>query len=52
MAAASAAKEALWLRKLMGDLGEECPAPVLINCDSQAALKLLVNPVVSTLQAH
>lgn len=52
MAAASAAKEALWLRKLMGDLGVECAAPVLIHCDSQAALKLLVNPVVSQRSKH
>jgi hypothetical protein len=52
LAAASAAKEALWLHKLMGDFGVECAAPVLIYCDSQAALKLLVNPVVSQRSKH
>jgi hypothetical protein len=52
MAAASAAKEALWLRKLMGDLGVKSTGPVLICCDSQAAIKLLINPVVSTRSKH
>jgi hypothetical protein len=36
----------------MGDFGVECAAPVLIYCDSQAALKLLVNPVVSQRSKH
>jgi hypothetical protein len=36
----------------MGDFGVECATPVLIYCDSQAALKLLVNPVVSQRSKH
>jgi hypothetical protein len=52
MSAASAVKEALWLRKLMVDFGFDCTAPVLISCDNQAALKLLVNPVVSARSKH
>jgi hypothetical protein len=36
----------------MGDFGVECAAPVLIYCDSQAVLKLLVNPVVSQRSKH
>jgi len=52
MSAASAVKEALWLRKLMVDFVFDCTAPVLISCDNQAALKLLVNPVVSARSKH
>jgi hypothetical protein len=52
MSAASAVKEALWLRKLMVDFGFDYTAPVLISCDNQAALKLLVNPVVSARSKH
>lgn len=52
MAASSAAREALWLRKLMIDLGRPCVGPVLINCDNQATLKLLVNPIVSSRSKH
>jgi hypothetical protein len=50
--AASAVKEALWLRKLLIDFGEDCTQPVLIWCDNQAALKLLVNPIVSARSKH
>jgi hypothetical protein len=52
MAAASAVREALWLRKLLGDLGYDCTQPVPILCDNQAALKLLVNPIVSARSKH
>ncbi|MFN7610158.1 MAG: Ty1/Copia family ribonuclease HI, partial [bacterium] len=48
MAAAHAVKEALWLRKVLCafELGSREPVPIL--CDNQAALKLLVNPIVSS----
>lgn len=52
MAASSAVKEALWLRKLMGDLGLGSTEPVLIQSDSQAAIKLLTNPIVSARSKH
>ena len=52
MSAASAVKEALWLRKLMVEFDYDCTGPVLISCDNQAALKLLVNPVVSARSKH
>jgi hypothetical protein len=52
MAAASAVKEGLWLRKLLSDLGRIGAEPVLINGDNQAALKLLGNPVVSARSKH
>ncbi|KAJ9522562.1 hypothetical protein QJQ45_008399 [Haematococcus lacustris] len=46
MAALGAVKEAVWLRKLMQDLGlpDTC---VNIMCDNQAALQLLNNPMAS-----
>jgi hypothetical protein len=50
--AASAVKEALWLRKLLSDFGFDCAQPTLIRCDNQAALKLLVNPIVSQRSKH
>ncbi len=52
MAAAHAVKEALWLRKVLCafELGSREPVPIL--CDNQAALKLLVNPIVSSRSKH
>ncbi|MGQ3285925.1 reverse transcriptase domain-containing protein, partial [Bosea sp. (in: a-proteobacteria)] len=44
MAASSATKEALWLRKLMRDLQLEARC-VQMSCDNQAALQLLHNPM-------
>lgn len=52
MAAASAVKEALWLRKLLCDFTLSSKQPVPILCDNQAALKLLVNPIVSSRSKH
>ena len=51
MAAGFAVKEALWLRKLMKDLGVtvEC---VPIKCDNQGAIKLLRNPIASVRSKH
>jgi hypothetical protein len=52
MSAASAVKEALWLRKLLSDFELMSSEPLLLYCDSQAALKLLVNPIVSVRSKH
>jgi hypothetical protein len=52
MAAASAVREGLWLRKLLCDLDVGARGPVLIHCDSQAAIKLLGNPIVSARSKH
>jgi hypothetical protein len=51
MAAAFAVKEALWLRKLMKDLGQEVPT-MKIYGDNQSALKLLKNPIASSRSKH
>ncbi|PSC72953.1 reverse poly isoform A [Micractinium conductrix] len=46
IAAATAIKEGLWLRKLFQDLGLNLDT-ISIYADSQTALKLLKNPIVS-----
>jgi hypothetical protein len=51
MAASAAAKEALWLRKLLADLGVPV-ATAPISCDSNGALALLHNPVLSERSKH
>ena len=53
MAAAHAVKEALWLKKLMGDLCiSSCAEPVMIYCDNQAAISLLKHPISSQRSKH
>ncbi|KAJ9531774.1 hypothetical protein QJQ45_021923 [Haematococcus lacustris] len=51
MAASNAAKEALWLRKLMRDLQLDASC-VTIGCDNQAALQLLHNPMATSRAKH
>lgn len=51
MAAAYAIKEALWLRTLLTELSMET-GTISINADSQSAIKLLKNPVLSMRSKH
>jgi hypothetical protein len=51
IAAATAIKEGLWMRKLFQDLGQD-PSPIAISGDNQATLKLLKNPIVSNRSKH
>ena len=51
MAAAYAIKEALWLRTLLSDLGQESET-ITIRADNQSAIKLLKNPVFSMRSKH
>ncbi|KAJ9513725.1 hypothetical protein QJQ45_015476 [Haematococcus lacustris] len=51
MAASGAVKEAVWLRKLMQDLGLPGTC-VNLMCDNQAALQLLNNPMASARSKH
>ena len=51
MAAASAIKEALWLRQLLHDLTLDTDTTT-IKADSQSAIKLLKNPVFSMRSKH
>ena len=47
-----AAKEAIWLRKLLCDLGVAMPATIKIMADNQSAIKLANNPVTSVRSKH
>jgi len=51
MAASSATKEALWLRKLMSDFGEQSSG-LLLHCDNQASLNQLKFPASSAESKH
>jgi hypothetical protein len=51
MSAASAVKEALWLKKLLTALGRDV-APVHMFCDNQAAIKLIKHPIASMRSKH
>ncbi|GLI62156.1 hypothetical protein VaNZ11_004728 [Volvox africanus] len=51
MAASEATKEALWLRLLLSELGYSL-RPTTINCDSQSAIKITKNPVISGKSKH
>jgi ribonuclease HI len=51
MAAASATKEALWLRKLRRDLRLSVDT-ILIMADNQSAIKLVKNPISSMRSKH
>jgi hypothetical protein len=51
MAAASAVKEALWLKKLFAAFGRDV-APVHMFCDNQAAIKLIKHPIASMRSKH
>ena len=51
ISAASATKEALWLRKLLADF-KEPSRPIEIKSDNQGALKLLRNPISSLRTKH
>lgn len=45
MASADAARQAIWLKLLLSDLGLDHPAPVPILNDNQGAIALSKNPV-------
>lgn len=51
IAAAAAAREALWLRTLVGELGGGI-RPVPLLCDNQGAIKLMHNPAGTARSKH
>jgi len=52
MAACQAAKEALWLRSFLKELGVYGGEPIVIHSDSQSALQLIKNPVFHARSKH
>jgi len=53
MAAASAAREAIWLRKFLPEMtGVLCDAPTTVHCDNKGCLDLLKNPICSMKSKH
>ena len=51
IAASEACKEAIWLARLVGDLGISIEVPTL-HCDSQSAIMLAKNPVFHAKTKH
>ena len=52
MAACEATKEAIWLRKLLTDLGYSPNSPTTIFQDNQSCIKLARNPMFHTRSKH
>lgn len=44
VAASTAVREAIWLRKLLGDIKYPCSGATVIKVDNQSAIKLVKNP--------
>ena len=42
---AAAANQAIWLRKLLADLGQEQSSPTELYCDNKSAISIAQNPV-------
>jgi hypothetical protein len=47
-----AAKEIIWMRGLLGELGEDITLPTRLLCDNQSAIKLAHNPVFHKRTKH
>ena len=52
MAASSAAREAVWLQKLLAGLFGQIPEPTVIHCDNQSCVQMLVNPIFHDKSMH
>ena len=44
--------EAIWLRRLLQDVGEEKKEPTMIKCDNQSSIKLTNNPIFHARTKH
>ena len=47
-----AAKEAIWLRELLTDLGLLVPGPTIMWCDSKSAVEMAFDPVAFKKTKH
>ena len=45
MLIAAAANQAIWLKKILADLGQSQDAPTEIFCDNKSAIAIAQNPV-------
>ena len=52
MAATSAAREAVWICKLLPGLFGQILEPAMIHCDNQICVQMLVNPVFHDKSKH
>lgn len=52
VAAAAAAREIVWLRKLLRDLGVDCEQGTVLHVDNQSAIRLTKNPVMHQRTKH
>ncbi|RVW64797.1 Retrovirus-related Pol polyprotein from transposon TNT 1-94 [Vitis vinifera] len=52
IAAASCACQAVWLKRVLGKLGQNQGKPTMIHCDSSSAIKLSKNPVMHGRSKH
>jgi hypothetical protein len=44
--------EAIWLRRILEDVGEKQKVPTIIQCDNQSSIKLANNPVYHARSKH
>ena len=44
--------EAVWLRRILQDVGEEQKEPTMIKCDNQSSIKLENNPIYHARTNH
>ena len=52
VAAAAAAKETSWLRKLLNDIGNQCEEPTVLDVGNQGAIRLVKNPEFHSKTKH
>ncbi|MGG6498494.1 UNVERIFIED_CONTAM: Ty1/Copia family ribonuclease HI, partial [Bacteroidetes bacterium 56_B9] len=52
MAMSEAGREAVWLRRLLGELGERQPGATTLHCDNQSAIHLGKNPATHQRTKH
>ena len=52
IAASDSTREAVWLRRLLDDLGEQQREPTLLRCDNESAIGLAYNPLAHKGSKH
>jgi len=52
VAAAEATSQAIWLRRILKDMGEKQSGPTTINCDNKSTIAMTKNPVHHSRTKH